>query len=147
MKRRDLFKGMAACFGTLAAGKFQLGSSEALAEQGSSPKGSKRGFIDIHVHTCKPRHPKLTRANGSHYPSPQKLIEMMDGAGIDMAVVLTTLSPECRYTIVTPEETLDICAMYPDRLIPFCNFDPPFCYQQHESQLQTAAGGLQGIGL
>ena len=50
---------------------------------------------------------------------------MMDGAGIDMAVVLTTLSPECRYTIVTPEETLDICAMYPDRLIPFCNFRTP----------------------
>ena len=83
-------------------------------------------LIDIHVHTCKPRHSRLKRMNGSYYPSPQELVEMMDNAGIDMAVVLTGVSPECRYTVVTPEEALEICAMYPDRLIPFCNMDPRF---------------------
>lgn len=83
-------------------------------------------LIDIHVHTCLPRHPKVTRPNGSHYPSPETLIEMMDGAGIDKAVVLCTLSPEYSYTLVVPEETLEICARYPDRLIPFCNFDPRY---------------------
>ncbi|MBT3375230.1 MAG: amidohydrolase family protein [Lentisphaerae bacterium] len=83
-------------------------------------------LIDIHTHCCRPRHPKLTRPNGSHYPSPERQIEMMDAAGIDMAVVMSTLSPEWRYTIVTPEETLDICAQYPDRLIPFCNMDPRY---------------------
>jgi len=83
-------------------------------------------FIDIHVHCAKPRHPKLTRPNGSHYPDPETLIGMMDQAGIDRAVVMTTLSPEWRYTIVTPEETLEICARYPDRLVPFCNMDPRY---------------------
>jgi len=83
-------------------------------------------LIDIHVHTCKARHPKITRMNGTHYPCPATLIAMMDEAGIDKAVVQTTLSPEWRYTTVTPEETLEICAARPDRLIPFCNFDPRF---------------------
>jgi uncharacterized protein len=83
-------------------------------------------LIDIHVHCAKKRHPKLTRPNGSHYPDPETLIQMMDDAGIDKACIMTTLSPEWRYTMVSSEETLEICAMYPDRLIPFCNFDPRF---------------------
>ncbi len=53
-------------------------------------------LIDIHVHCARKRHPKLTRANGSHYPDPETLIEMMDDAGIDKAVVMSTLSPEWR---------------------------------------------------
>ncbi|MBN2562098.1 MAG: amidohydrolase family protein [Phycisphaerae bacterium] len=81
-------------------------------------------FIDIHVHCAKKRHPKIVRANGSHYPDPQRLIAMMDAAGIDKAVVMTCVSPEWRYAVVPPEEGLDICAMYPDRLIPTCNIDP-----------------------
>jgi len=81
-------------------------------------------LIDIHVHTCRARHPRVTRPNGSYYPDPSTLIGMMDAAGIDQAVVMTTLSPECRYAVVSPEETIDICAEYPERLIPFCNVDP-----------------------
>jgi len=83
-------------------------------------------FIDIHTHTSWPRHPKVTRPNGSHYPTPQRLIEMMDQAGIAKAVALCTVSPEWRYTIVTPEEILDISSKFPGRLIPFCNFDPRY---------------------
>lgn len=83
-------------------------------------------LIDIHVHCAKKRHPKLVRPNGSHYPDPETLIAMMDDAGIDKAVIMTTLNPEFRYTMVSSEETLEICAMYPDRLIPFCNIDPRF---------------------
>jgi len=83
-------------------------------------------FIDIHTHTAERRHPKVVRAAGSHYPTPERLIEMMDAAGIEKAVILSTVHPECRYTIVTPEETLRIAAGYPDRLIPFCDVDPRF---------------------
>ncbi|MHB8902940.1 MAG: amidohydrolase family protein [Thermoguttaceae bacterium] len=125
MNRRDCLKQVAAGLSTWAACT-PFRSGEVLAEEESRPEPAKLRFIDIHVHTCKPRHPKVTRANGTHYPSPQQLIEMMDAAGIDMAVVQTTISPECRYTTVTPEETLEICAMYPGRLIPFCNLDPRF---------------------
>ncbi len=83
-------------------------------------------LIDIHVHCAKGRHPKLTRPNGTQYPDPRTLISMLDEAGIDKAVVMCVVSPESRYTIVTPEENLEICARYPDRLIPFCNIDPRF---------------------
>ena len=83
-------------------------------------------LIDIHVHTCRARHPKLTRANGFRYPTPDELIAAMDEAGIDRAVVMSTPSPEVRYSLVPPEETLSICADYADRLIPFCNADPRF---------------------
>ena len=83
-------------------------------------------FIDIHLHCAKPRHPKLTRPNGSHYPDPETLIRMLDEAGIDKAVVMSVVSPECRYTPVLPEEAIEIAAQYPDRLIPFCNLDPRF---------------------
>ncbi|MBN1349824.1 amidohydrolase family protein [candidate division KSB1 bacterium] len=83
-------------------------------------------LIDIHVHACKKRHPKITRFNGSLYPTPAQLIETMDAHAIDRAVVMSAVSPEYRYTIVTPEETLEMCAQFPDRLIPFCNFDPRF---------------------
>ena len=83
-------------------------------------------LIDIHVHCAMKRHPKLTRPNGSFYPTPEILIGMMDKAGIDKAVIMSTVNPEFRYTVVTPEETLAICALYPDRLIPFCNIDPRY---------------------
>ena len=83
-------------------------------------------FIDIHTHCCKARHPKITRMNGSHYPSPDEMIATLDAHGIDMAVIMTTLSPEWRYTMVSAEETLEICAMHPTRLIPFCNMDPRY---------------------
>jgi len=83
-------------------------------------------LIDIHVHTSRPRHPALTRPNGTHYPAPEVLIEMMDRAGIDRAAVMSTASPEVRYSLVIPEEVLEICAGYPDGLVPFCAVDPRF---------------------
>ena len=83
-------------------------------------------LIDIHTHCCKARHPKITRMNGSHYPSPDQMIATLDAHGIDMAVIMTTLSPEWRYTMVSAEETLEVCAMHPTRLIPFCNMDPRY---------------------
>ena len=42
-------------------------------------------LIDIHVHTCRQRHPSLTRPNGTRYPTPPELIGMMDAAGIGRA--------------------------------------------------------------
>jgi predicted TIM-barrel fold metal-dependent hydrolase len=103
-------------------------------------------LIDIHVHTCKQRHPKLTRSNGSHYPTPERALEMMDAHGIDKAVVMTTLSPEWRYTMVTPEETLDICATYPDRLIPFCNFDPRYLSNSPSANFRPLLEAYKELG-
>jgi predicted TIM-barrel fold metal-dependent hydrolase len=81
-------------------------------------------IIDIHVHCHKKRLPGICRANGSQYPALEQLIAAMDTDGIDMAVLMCCVSPECRNTLVAPEEVLEICAEYPDRFIPFCDFDP-----------------------
>ncbi|MDD4109311.1 MAG: hypothetical protein PHH93_11385, partial [Prolixibacteraceae bacterium] len=127
--RRQFIKSTGMLLGTAALGGVNITSTAPVSKEnvisGHSDE-ARINLIDIHTHTCLPRHPRVVRANGSHYPSPEGLIEVMDKAGITKAVVLTTLSPECRYTIVTPEETLEICNRYPDRLIPFCNFDPRY---------------------
>lgn len=81
-------------------------------------------LIDIHVHSCHWRHEKIRRRNGTHYPTPQTLIQMMDAHGIDKALCMGVVSPAYRYTLVPPEEVLAICAEFPDRLIPTCNVDP-----------------------
>ena len=81
-------------------------------------------FIDIHVHTCRPRHPAVTRYDGTIYPTPERLLDMMNEADLDRAVLMSVVSPECRCTLVQPEETLSIAGQHPDRLIPFCSFDP-----------------------
>ncbi|HRU04514.1 MAG TPA: hypothetical protein P5137_01920, partial [Candidatus Brocadiia bacterium] len=103
-------------------------------------------FIDIHTHVCRARHPKVTRPNGSHYPTPERLIEMMDQAGIRMAVTLCTLSPEWRYTMVTPEEILEIAAEHPGRFIPFCNFDPRYLTNSAKSNFTPLLEAYKEMG-
>lgn len=103
-------------------------------------------LIDIHVHTCKPRHPKITRPNGTTYPDPKTLISMMDAAGIDKAAVMTTVSPEMRYTCVSPEETIEICGQYPDRLIPFCNMDPRWLTNSTKANFRPLLAAYKEMG-
>jgi len=114
--------------------------------QSSLPKGEIEMLIDIHVHTCLARHPRLTRPNGSHYPAPEKLVEMMDDAGIDKVVLMCTLSPECRYTIVLPEEVLEICSRFPDRLVPFCNLDPRFLTNSPKADFRPLLEAYKELG-
>jgi len=103
-------------------------------------------LIDIHVHCCKRRDPRITRPDGSFYPWPEKLIEMMDAAGIDMAVVLCTISPEWRYTVVSPEEVLEICGMWPDRLIPFCCADPHWLRNDTSADFRPLLNAYRDMG-
>ncbi len=106
-------------------------------------------LIDIHVHTTRPS--GLTRPDGSRYPSPDELIAMMDSLGIDKAVTLCTVSPEYRYSFVTPEEVLDIVAKFPERLIPFANLDPRMLTNSTNSDFRHILrhykeAGCRGIG-
>jgi hypothetical protein len=94
----------------------------------------------------KRRHPKLTRPNGSQYPTPERLVEKMDESGIDKAVVMCSVSPEWRYTMTMPEETLDICAAHPDRLIPFCNVDPRYLTDTADSDFRPMLEAYQEMG-
>ena len=75
----------------------------------------------------------------------------MDAAGIDKAVALSAISPECRYCYVIPEEVLDICAEFPDRLISFANVDPRMLMNSKESNFADLLhhykrAGCRGIG-
>ena len=84
-------------------------------------------LIDIHTHCHLQRASDIVRqSNKETWPTPEQLIQMMDNNGIDKSVILGCVSPEWRWTLVIPEEILEICSQYPDRLIPFCNFDPRY---------------------
>lgn len=103
-------------------------------------------FIDIHTHTAEERYSGITRLNGSSYPSPEQLIAMLDTAGIEKAVILSSVSPEYRYTLVPSEETLRIANRYPDRLIPFCNIDPRFLTNSTEADFTHLLEAYKSLG-
>lgn len=103
-------------------------------------------MIDIHVHCHKQRHAKLTRPGGGYSPTPERLVEMLDEADIAKAVVLCSVSPECEYTLTPPEEVLDICAGYPDRLIPFCNFDPRYLTNSPQANFRPLLEAYKELG-
>jgi len=79
-------------------------------------------FIDIHVHVRKI--PGPMRRGKPAYATPQQLIERYDAIGIEQAVLLPEVNPECAYAPQSNEEILEICETYPGRFIPFCNVDP-----------------------
>jgi len=79
-------------------------------------------FIDIHVHIARTRGPR--RADGTTYCTPDELVGRLDGFGIDKAVVMCGICPECRHRYVPPEDVIEACEQFPDRLIPFCLMDP-----------------------
>ena len=106
-------------------------------------------LIDIHCHASYTR--GLFRAGGSRYPQPSELVEMLDAAGIDKAVALSTASPEVRYAYVTPQEVMRMCEEYPDRLIPFCNLDPRMMTNTTDADFRPMLqhfkeAGFKGVG-
>lgn len=78
-------------------------------------------FIDIHVHAF--RHSGINRNGAPVFSTPEQLIERYDEAAIEKGIVLPLVSPEV-YEAQSTNEVLELCAEFPDRLIPFCNIDP-----------------------
>ncbi len=103
-------------------------------------------IIDIHVHVCRARLPKLTRANGTRYPTPDELIATMDAHGIDKALCMGTVSPAYRYTLVPPEELIGIAAEHPDRLIPCCPMDPRWMLNSPASDFRPMMEAYRDAG-
>ena len=106
-------------------------------------------LIDIHVHTAKDI--GLKRQDGSRFPTPEELIQMMDDAGIDKAVMMCTVSPEFRYCFVTQESNIEAFYKYPDRLIPFFGLDPRMLKNSTESDFVSTIKhymkqGCKGVG-
>ena len=74
-------------------------------------------FIDIHAHCYRVKTPWMP------FCTPEELIAEFDKYGIEKGVVQPIVSPEI-YMPQANEDILEMCAKYPDRLIPFCNIDP-----------------------
>ncbi|MDD5598002.1 MAG: amidohydrolase family protein [Victivallaceae bacterium] len=105
-------------------------------------------FIDIHVHFRSipgfPRHGKQA------YATPEQLIERYDKLGIEKAVVLPGVSPECAYVPQSNEEVIKV-ARETGRFIPFCNIDPRAISNSHLAPLGDILRyyrdqGCKGIG-
>ena len=103
-------------------------------------------LIDCHVHVCRERHPHITRSNGTRYPTPAELIASLDEHGIDKALCMGTVSPAYRYTLVPPEELLDIVACYPERLIPCCPLDPRWMLNDIHSDFRPLMQAYMEMG-
>jgi predicted TIM-barrel fold metal-dependent hydrolase len=100
-------------------------------------------LIDVHTHIGRLLHD--LPPNG-----PEDLIETMDALGIELAAVLAVESPEELDYYVTTEQVLEACALYPDRLLPFCGIDPRRRYPDRFDPTplisEYAARGCRGFG-
>ena len=79
-------------------------------------------FIDVHGHTR--RIPGLSRRSKQAFATPEQLIEVYDKVGIERAVLMPGVSPECSYVPQSNEEIIEIAKQHPGRFIPYCNVDP-----------------------
>ncbi|MEM2960509.1 MAG: hypothetical protein QXU67_02770, partial [Candidatus Bathyarchaeia archaeon] len=75
-------------------------------------------FIDIHTHILRPE------VKDAPPMTVEELLKRMDELGIDRAIVLPIVSPECGFFYFTTENVLQLYERSPNKLIPFCNIDP-----------------------
>jgi len=106
-------------------------------------------LIDIHTHARLV--PSIGRPANRTRPMAEDLIEMLDAHGIDKAVVLSAVSPECRHFMDTPEDVMGVHRKFPDRVIAFCSVDPRMVANRPEADFgplleQYKEAGFKGIG-
>lgn len=78
-------------------------------------------FIDVHAHGVRKQFFQIDGV--APFPTPEQLVEFYDFVGIEKAVLLPIIGPEC-YLPQSNEDILDMAARYPGRFIPFCNIHP-----------------------
>lgn len=107
-------------------------------------------FIDIHVHTRNRPSPNRLGTDES-FATPEELLEMYAEVGIEKAVLLPNVNPECSFDVQPVQDMLDIAARYPGRFIPFCNVDPRMVANSPDADLGYLLAyykdrGCPGIG-
>ncbi len=107
-------------------------------------------FIDIHGHAWV--FPGPMRNGHQAFATPEQLIERYDAIGIERAVMLPEVNPECTYGPQSNQEVLYLaCHRYPERFIPFCNIDPRSMHNSVYSPLGDLleyykSMGCKGVG-
>jgi predicted TIM-barrel fold metal-dependent hydrolase len=79
-------------------------------------------FIDIHVHATRIHGPK--RWGEEAFATAEQLLARYETIGVEKAVLLPVVNPECCFGVQAVEDILEIADQYPGRFIPFCNVDP-----------------------
>jgi len=105
----------------------------------------KEQIIDIHSHVYKHPLPLVTP-----FFDPDLLIKTYDKIGVTKAVLLPVVNPEI-YFPQSVDEILEVCEMYPDRFIPYCNVDPRTMTNTDRAPLYKALEyyknkGCKGVG-
>ena len=80
--------------------------------------------IDIHVHAMNYELFEVPRFDGGRYATPKQLLKMYEELGVDKAVLLPEIFPECGWVMQSNEEGMKIVEQYPDTFMWFCNIDP-----------------------
>lgn len=78
-------------------------------------------FIDVHVHAVRIH--GMQRWEIPWMSTPAELIERYDQLGIERAIILPVVNPECNCGIQAVEDIIEMAQNNP-RFIPFCNIDP-----------------------
>ena len=108
-------------------------------------------FIDIHVHVTRLPGPTRPGASEPVFATPDQLIARYDAIGVEKAILLPLVHPECMHMCQSNEEIVEIAERYPDRFVPFCNIDPRAMSDSHDAPLghllrHYQAQGCRGIG-
>jgi predicted TIM-barrel fold metal-dependent hydrolase len=103
-------------FLSIAAGISAASSGACAWELARAADKPKYKYIDIHTHVGTFYAGRELTADG--------LVKMMDGHGVEKAVVLPLVSPESAPYLQTTESAIAAHKKHPDRLIPFCCLDP-----------------------
>lgn len=101
-------------------------------------------FIDVHTHTIRlydDRQRGICR-----WTYPEELLSMWDDLGIAKGVVLPLVHHEIGEILQTNENVLDIYNQYPDRIIPFCNFDARYWYNSDKTDYSKALDHYKSLG-
>lgn len=101
-------------------------------------------FIDIHVHTRTI--PGPPRGLKPSYATPEQLLARYEPIGVEAAVLLPGVSPECCYVPQSNQEILEVCQRHPGRFIPFCNVDPRAMTNSSDAPLGDILDFYRGQG-
>lgn len=106
-------------------------------------------FIDIHVHTRFTPGPE--RLGGGTYATPEELMAMLKPRGVQKAVILPGVNPECAFVAQGMGDALQVVQKYPDFFVPFMNVDPRQVSNSPDADLSHVMRyykeqGCKGIG-